>query len=75
MKAIISKEIERSGESDIDETTIDLINNEHANCSIVVKEVLDENQEVTDSLIENNNNGAIDSVTTKCNEQNTQEND
>ena len=46
MKAIISKEIERSGESDIIERAIDSVNN--ANCSIVKSEVLDESQEVND---------------------------
>ena len=38
MKVIISKEIEGSGDSNIDETTTDSVNNEHANCSIVVNE-------------------------------------
>ena len=74
MKAIISKENEGSSESHIDETTIDSVNNEYANCGIVVNEVLDVNQEDTDLLIENKNNGVTDSVSTKCNEQNAQEN-
>ena len=72
MKAIISKEIEGSGESDIEETAIDSVNN--ANWSIIENEVLDENQEVNDLLVENNNNGVTNSVPTKCNEENTQEN-
>ena len=66
MKAIISKEIEGSGESDIDEAAFDSVNN--VNCNIVEKEVLDnKNQEVND-LVENNNNGVTNSVPTKCNE-------
>ena len=72
IKAIISKENEGSSESDIDETAIDSVNN--ANCSIVENEDLDGSQEVNDLFIENNNNGLIDSVPTKCNEENTQEN-
>ena len=74
MKVIISKEIEGSGDSNIDETTTDSVNNEHANCSIVVNEFLDENQEVTDLSIENNNNAVTDSVPPKCNKQNTERN-
>ena len=74
MKGIILKEIEGSGESDTGETTIDSVNNEHINCSIAINEDLDENQEVTDLLIENNNNGVTLSVPTKWNEENTQEN-
>ena len=74
MKGIIPKEIDGSGESDTGETTIDSVNNEHVNCSIAINEDLDENQEVTDLLIENNNNGVTPSVPTKWNEENTQEN-
>ena len=73
MKGIILKEIEGSGESDTGETTIDSVNNEHVNCSIAINADLDENQEVTDLLIENNNNGVTLSVPTKWNEENTQE--
>ena len=65
MKGIILKEIEGSGESDTGETTIDSVNNEHVNCSIAINADLDENQEVTDLLIENNNNGVTLSVPTK----------
>ena len=49
MKAIISKEIEGSGDSDIDKNAIDSVNN--VNCSIAKCEVLDENQKVNDLLI------------------------
>ena len=44
IKAIISKKIERSGESDTDETAIESVNN--ANCSMVENDILDENQDV-----------------------------
>ena len=74
MKSTISKEIEESGESYINETAIYSVNNDHVDCTIVVNEVLDENQEVIDLLIAINNKGVTDRVTTKCNEQNTQEN-
>ena len=74
MKGIILKEIEGSGESDTGETTIDSVNDEYVNCSIAINEDLDENQEVTDLLIENYNNGVTLSVPTKWNEENTQEN-
>ena len=44
IKAIISKKIERSGESDTDETAIESVNN--ANRSMVENDILDENHDV-----------------------------
>ena len=49
MKAIISKEIEGSGKSDIDKTAVDSVNN--VNCSIVENKVLNRNQKVNDLMI------------------------